>query len=112
MFELIKKVFIRLLFLSRSLASIDNTPGHTKCLSLNNQQCMTQPTIVNLRPDEYNEVLRYYLFAVDLDRRMGSCNTLNDLSKKVCVPNKTEKLNLSVLNMITGMLKILTKNIM
>ena len=29
-------------------------------------------------------------------------NTLNDLSNEVCVPNKTEDLNLSVFNMITG----------
>ena len=32
----------------------------------------------------------------------ASCNTLNDLSKKVCVPNKTEELNIHVFNMITG----------
>ena len=32
---------------------------------------------------------------------VGSCNILNDLSK-VCVPNKTEDLNLSVFNMIIG----------
>ena len=30
-------------------------------------------------------------------------NTLNDLSNKVCIPNKIEDLNLSVFNMITGM---------
>ena len=30
-----------------------------------------------------------------------SCNTLNDLSNKVCVPNKTEDLNTSIFNMIT-----------
>ena len=41
--------------------------------------------------------------SVKLDRCVGSCNTLNDLSNKVCVPNETEKLNLSVFNMITGM---------
>ena len=29
-------------------------------------------------------------------------NTLNDLSNKVCVQNKTENLNQSVFNMITG----------
>ena len=28
--------------------------------------------------------------------------TLSDLSNKVCVPNNTEDLNLSVFNMITG----------
>ena len=38
---------------------------------------------------------------IKLDRCVGSCNILNHLSSKVCVPNKTEDLNLSVLNMIT-----------
>ena len=42
-----------------------------------------------------------------------SCNTLNDLSNKVYVPNKTEGLNLSVFNMITGInkSKTLTRHI-
>ena len=44
----------------------------------------------------------YCPFAVRLGRRLRSCNTHNDLSNKVCFPNKTEDLNLSVLNMITG----------
>ena len=44
----------------------------------------------------------------------GSWNTLNDLSNKVCVPHKTNDLNLSMLNMITGNneSKKLTKYIM
>ena len=50
---------------------------------------------------EFQE-FHYYPFAVQLDRCVGSCNTLNDLSNKVCVPNKTDDLNLSVFNMITG----------
>ena len=41
-------------------------------------------------------------FAVKLDRCDGSCNTLNDLSNKIYVPNKTEGLNLSVFNLIMG----------
>ena len=50
---------------------------------------------------------------VNLDRCVQSCNTLNDLSNKVCVPNKTEYLNLNVFNLIAGVneLKILTKHI-
>ena len=50
---------------------------------------------------------------VNLDRCVGSCNTPNDLSNKVCVPNKTEDLNLSMFSMITGIneSKILTKHI-
>ena len=44
---------------------------------------------------------------------MGSCNTLNDLFMKVCVPNKTEDLHLIVFIMTTGIdeLKILVKHI-
>ena len=63
---------------------------------------MIQPTLINLHPNEYSQELHYYPFAVKLDRCVGSCNTLNDLSNKVCVPNKTKDLNLSVFNIITG----------
>ena len=50
---------------------------------------------------------------VKLDRCVVNCNTLNKLSNKVCIPNETEDLNLSVFNMTTGIYesKTLTKNI-
>ena len=63
---------------------------------------MTHPTLINLHPNEYSQGLRYYPFAVNLDRYVGSFNILYDLSNRVCVLNKTEDLNLSVFNMITG----------
>ena len=50
---------------------------------------MTQPTLNNLHLKECIQGLRYYPFAVNLDTYMGICNTFNDLSKRVCVPNKT-----------------------
>ena len=54
-----KQVFIGLLCFSKSLASIVNTPNHKKCISLNNQQYMTQPTLINPHPNEYIEGLRH-----------------------------------------------------
>ena len=51
---------------------------------------MTQPTLINLQPHESSQEFHCYLFAVKLDRCVGSCNTLHDWSNKVCVPNKTE----------------------
>ena len=45
---------------------------------------------------------------VNLDRSVGKCKIFNDLSNKVYVPNKREDLNLSVLNMITGIKKMKT----
>ena len=75
--------------------------NHMKCVSLSNQKCKIQPTFIDLHPNEYCQELHYYLFAVKLDKCVGSCNTLNDLSNKLCLPNKTDDLNIVVLNMIT-----------
>ena len=38
---------------------------------------------------------------VDLDGCNGSCNSLDNPSGRIWVPNKTEDVNLSVFNMIT-----------
>ena len=84
------------------LASIVNASNHTKCVSLSNQKCINQPTLINLHPNEYSEEFHYYPFAVKLDKCVISCGSLNNLSNKVCAPNKTENLNLSMFNMITG----------
>ena len=74
---------------------------------------MIQATVINLHPNEQRQEFHYYSFTVKLDECVGSCNTLNDLSNKVCITNKTEDLNLSMLNVITGIneSKILTKHI-
>ena len=77
-------MFIELFSFSRSLANIVKAFDNT-----NNQQCMTQPTLNNSYFKECIQGLRYYPFAVNLDTYMGICNTFNDLSKRVCVPNKT-----------------------
>ena len=63
---------------------------------------MIQIIFINLHPNEYGQEFHYYPFAVNLDHFVGSCNNLIDLSNKVFIPNKTEGLNLSVFNMITG----------
>ena len=95
MFALIKKIFIRL------LTRLANECNHTKCVLLRNQKCLNQPTLINLHPNEYSQKFHCYSFAVKLDRCVGSCNTINDLSNKVCVPNKTEDLNISAFNIGT-----------
>ena len=105
MFGLNKKMFM-ILFIS-----IVNATSHTKYVLLSNQKRMTQPILINLHSNEYSQEFHYYPFAVKLDRCVGSFNILNDLSNKVCVPNKIEDLNLGVLSMIKGIneSKTLTK---
>ena len=96
MFGFLEEIFIGL------LTSILNASNHTKFVSLINQKCKTQPTLINLHPNEYPQVLQYYPFTVNLSRFVGSFNTLNDLSNKFFVPNETENLNISILNKIAG----------
>ena len=48
MFGFIKKTFT---VLSNSVVNASN---HTKCVSLSNQKCMTQPTLISLHSNEYS----------------------------------------------------------
>ena len=98
MFGLFIKIFIGL-FTSMVSASND-----AKCVWLSNQKCMT-PTLINVHPNEYSEEIQfyYYSFAVKLDRCVGSCNTLNELSNKVSNPNKREDLNPNLFNIVQYM---------
>ena len=50
-------MFIKILCSSKPLSSILNTRGHAKYILLNNQQFMTQPTLINLHPKKYIEGL-------------------------------------------------------
>ena len=61
---------------------------------------MIQPTLINLHPNKYSQRFCFYPFAVNLDRCVGRCNTVNDLSNGACVPNKTEDLNVHVFILI------------
>ena len=85
MFGLIKKIFN--IGLLTGIVSVSN---YKKYVLLRNQKCMIQPTLVNLHPNEYSQEFHYYPLVVKLDRCVGSCNTLNDLSNKIYAPNKTE----------------------
>ena len=91
----IKKMFLWL------VTGIISASNHTECVLISNQKCMTQPTLINVHPNEYSQELHHYPFGVKLDRCLGNCNTPNELFNKVCVPNKTEGLNLSVFDMIS-----------
>ena len=87
------------------LTSIINASNHAKCVSLNNQKCKIQPTLGNLHPNEYSQELSCYsdnCEMVLLDKCVRNGNTLNDVSNKVCVLNKTEDWIINVFNRIAG----------
>ena len=97
------------------LISLVNASNHIKWISLNSQHCMIQLALINfliLHPNEYSQGLRYCSFAFNLDTCVWTCNTLNNLSNKVCAPNKIKYLNMHTFNMIIGIneSKIFTKH--
>ena len=90
MLGLIKKKFIGL------LTVLVNGCNHKNYVYLSNKKCMIQPTPINLNPSEDTHEFHYYPFVVKLGRCVGSCNTLNDLSNKVYVPDIPIKLKISI----------------
>ena len=79
MLRLIKQKLIRLLSFCGSLAA--------NCVWLNNEPCITSPTLLVLNPVEFN----YYRFMISLDKCNGSCNAVVDLSTKECVCSESNK---------------------
>ena len=58
--------------------------------------------------------LAFVLYVLQLSgSSVGSCNTIGDLSNKVCIPNKTKDFNIHVFHLITGKneSKVLKKDI-
>ena len=62
---------------------------------LKNEPCMARPTFIDLNPIDLN----YYPFRISLDKCNASCNAVDDLSTKVCVPSKTKDANVKVFDM-------------
>ena len=82
-------MFIALLSFSSSLG--------TKWVSLGNEPWIVRPTFINLNPIKLN----YYLFMISLDKCNKSCDAVDNLFTKICVPSKTKDINVKVFDMIT-----------
>ena len=97
------------------MTGLVNGSNHTKGVSLSNQNVRFNLPLIQpkLHSNKYSQEFHYYSYAVSIYRCVGNCNTVNGLSNKLYAPNKTEDLNLSVFNKMTGTneLKTLTKHI-
>ena len=68
------------------LSSLARVADLTKCLILNDEQCIVRPTIIDMIPVE----LKYYPFMISLNKCTGRCNVL---FPKICVPKETKDIN-------------------
>ena len=105
-----KQMFTSLIRFSGSSANIAKVPDHRKCISLNNEPFLPRPILIELNPKK----LYYHPFPVSLYTGNGNFNTLDDLSGRICGPNRTKDANLIAFNQITRTKesKILTKHIL
>ena len=76
---MLKKVF----FLGLALLSTLTSVNSLRCISTNNQECKVRPQIVNVTSDEPV----FFPFSIKTSRCSGSCNHLNDLYAKICIPS-------------------------
>ena len=60
--------------------------------------CIVSPGINLGNPAE----LKYYPFMISFDKCSGICNSVDDLSTKICVFSKAKDVNVKVFNMITN----------
>ena len=67
------------------------------CISINNQQCKTRPQVVNVNRDE--PVFRP--FSIETSKCSASCNNINHLCAKLCVPDVVKNLNVKVFNLMS-----------
>ena len=57
---------------------------------------MVRSFLIELNPVK----LKNYSFMISLDKCSGSCNSVDDLSRRMCVSSKTKNVSVKVLNMI------------
>ena len=93
MFAFIKKMFyIGSLFL---LSLVSTTS--LNCISMKNQECKVRPEIINVNSNEPV----FYPFSIKTSKCSGSCNNINDLFAKICVPHIIKNLNFKVSNLMS-----------
>ena len=67
-------------------------------MSVVNQKCMPRPKILDVN-EGVGEAL-FYPYNVSVNRRSGSCDTLDDPMAKLCVPNIIKRVNIKVYNFL------------
>ena len=94
MFEFVKQTFISaMMYFSCYLPSVNSL----KCISLNNQEYKTRPQVENVNRDEPV----FFPFSIETSKCSGSCNNINYMYAKICVPNVAKNLNVTVFNLMS-----------
>ena len=64
---------------------------------MQSDECKVRPEIVNVNSDEPV----FYPFSIKTSKCSGSCNNVNDLYAKMCVPDVIKNINVKVFNLMS-----------
>ena len=67
-----------------------------ECVSMNNQDCKIRSEITNVNTNEPV----FYPYSITINKRKGSCNTINDTHAKLCVLNTIKNINVKQFNLM------------
>ena len=67
------------------------------CISMSNQECKTQPQVINVNGDE--PVL--FPFSIETSKCSGSCINVIYPYTKICFPDIVKKLNVKAFNLMS-----------
>ena len=94
MFRLVKRIFVSAMMLfGCNLSSVNLL----ECVSMNNQECKARRGIVNVNCKEP----AFFPFRIKTSKFSCSCNNINDLYVKLCVPDVVKNLNAKVFNLMS-----------
>ena len=68
-----------------------------KCVSMNNKKCKIRPEIININNNEPT----FYPHSVKLNKCSDSCNNINHLYSKLCVPHVVKNINVKVFSLMS-----------
>ena len=79
-FKFVKKIFFIGLTI---LSDFTNANSSLSCISMNNQECKARPQVIDVNGDEPV----FFLVSTETSKCSGSCNNINCLYAKICVPD-------------------------
>ena len=92
MFGFVKNVFFAGLTTLSSFTRVNSLI----CISMNNQECKLRPKIVNVNSNEPV----FFPFSIKTSKCSDSCNDINELYAKICVPDVKNFLDVNVFNLM------------
>ena len=68
-----------------------------KVMSMNDQNCMSRPKIMDLNPNEQV----FIPYSIKINKCSGSCNNINDPFAKLYVPDIVKNINVKIFNLMS-----------